>query len=67
MLTEAQAEEIEDAGVYSLYIVQENGVEEKVVGNGFVNASKYLPFDLSLIHISILYGYFQAGRLRMMQ
>ncbi len=51
VLTEAQAEEIEDAGVYSLYIVQENGVEEKVVGNGFVNASKYLPFDPAEVNI----------------
>ncbi len=45
VLTLEQAMEIEDSGVYYVWVVLENGVEEKVFGNGFVDAAKYLPFD----------------------
>ncbi|MBE5816854.1 MAG: DNA-directed RNA polymerase subunit beta [Clostridiales bacterium] len=45
ILTADQAAEIEDAGILSVYIVLDSGAELKVVGNGFVDASKYLDFD----------------------
>ena len=45
VLTAEQAMEIEDSGVYYVWVITENGTEEKVLGNGFVDAAKYLPFN----------------------
>ena len=44
-LTDEQAVAIEDSGVYSVWVKTESGTDVKVIGNGFVDAAKYLPFD----------------------
>ncbi len=45
VLTAEQALEIEDAGVTFVWVISETGTEVKLIGNGFVDAAKYLPFD----------------------
>ncbi len=51
-LTSAMAEEIEDAGVMSVFVRLESGREIKVVSNGMVNIDKFVNIDRKALAIN---------------
>jgi DNA-directed RNA polymerase subunit beta len=44
-ITRQKAEEIQNAGINEVFVFLDNGKTAKLLGNNFVDASGYLPFD----------------------